>query len=57
MFSFRTKSPEKKLQAKYNELLEEAMLYQRKGDINSYSKLTEEADKVLKKIDALSAKP
>jgi len=56
MFSFLSKNPEKKLKAEYNKLLEEAMLYQRKGDIKSYSRLSDEADRVLKKIDELTNK-
>ena len=56
MFSFLKKSPEKKLTAQYNKLLEEAMLHQRKGDIKNYSRLIDQADKMLKKVDELNSK-
>ncbi|MGS2717333.1 DUF6435 family protein [Eionea flava] len=53
MFGLFKANPEKKLQAKYEKLLEEGMQFQRKGDIKSYSMITAEAEKVLAEIQAL----
>ena len=56
MLSLFKKNPTKTLQKRYERLLQEAMQYQRKGDIRNYSRLSEEADQVLKEIDQLAAK-
>lgn len=56
MFGFLKANPEKKLQAKYERLLEQGMQFQRKGDIKSYSMITAEAEEVLAELEALRAK-
>jgi hypothetical protein len=53
MFGLFKASPEKKLQAKYEKLLEQGVQFQRKGDIKSYSMITAEAEEVLAQIQAL----
>lgn len=53
MFGFLKSNPEKKLQDKYQKLLEQAMQFQRNGDIKSYSMITAEAEKVREEIEAL----
>lgn len=55
MFSFLKADPKKKLNKEYGELLEKAMQAQRGGDIRLYSELTEKAEAVKAKMDALSA--
>lgn len=55
MFGFLKANPEKKLQAKYEKLLEQGMQFQRKGDIKSYSMITAEAQEVKKALDTLRA--
>ena len=56
MFGFLKANPEKKLQAKYERLLEQGMQFQRKGDIKSYSMITADAEAVLAELEALRAK-
>lgn len=53
MFGFLKSDPKKKLQSKYEKLLEEGMHAQRNGDIKTYSMLTAEAEKVLNEIQML----
>ncbi|EGG94374.1 hypothetical protein IMCC1989_34 [gamma proteobacterium IMCC1989] len=53
MFGLFKANPEKKLQEKYEKLLEQGMQFQRKGDIKSYSMITAEAEAVLAEIQAL----
>ncbi|WP_133470817.1 DUF6435 family protein [Paraglaciecola marina] len=53
MFSLFKKNPIKKLEKSYLVKLEQAMHAQRKGDIKSYSMITEEAEKILEQISAL----
>jgi len=53
MFDFLKGKPEKKLQKKYEKLLEEAMQFQRNGDIKSYSMITAEAEKVREEIEKM----
>ena len=53
MFSLFKKKPKEKLNKEYLAILEKAMQAQRNGDIKSYSALTADAEKILKKIDAL----
>ena len=51
MFSLFKKSKKEKLQAKYEELMKEAMEAQRKGDIDKYSELSAKAEEIAKEID------
>ncbi len=53
MLSMFKPNPGKKLRKQYSAKLEQAMHAQRKGDIESYSELTYEAEELLKKIQAL----
>ena len=53
MFSFLKSDPTKKLQKKYEQLLEQAMQFQRNGDIKSYSMVTSEAEKIREEIERL----
>ena len=53
MFGLFKANPEKKLQVQYEKLLEEAMIYQRNGDIRSYSSKTAEAKTVFEEIKLL----
>jgi hypothetical protein len=55
MFGFLKGNPEKKLQQKYEKLLEQGMQFQRKGDIKSYSMITAEAEAVRAELEALKA--
>ncbi|TVQ68420.1 MAG: Lacal_2735 family protein [Oceanospirillales bacterium] len=57
MFGLFKSSAEKqaqKLQQAYEKKLTEAMNAQRNGDIRGYSALSEEADKLLKELQALN---
>jgi hypothetical protein len=57
MFGLFKSSAEKqaqKLQQAYEKKLTEAMNAQRNGDIRGYSTLSEEADKLLKELQALN---
>lgn len=56
MFSLFKKDPIKKLNKRYNQTLEQAMHAQRNGDIRSYAMMTEEAETLLKQINALKLK-
>ncbi len=56
MFSFLKPDPIKKLRKEYDAKLEQGMQAQRKGDIKSYAMLTDEAEKIWNKIEALEAK-
>ena len=53
MFGFLKPDPRKKLQQKYEKLLQQAMELQRNGDIKGYSMVTAEAEKVLADIEKL----
>ena len=55
MFSLFKKDPIKKLNKKYNTLLEQALQAQRNGDIRLYSSITAEADELLKNIRKLES--
>ena len=55
MFGLFKKDPIKKLEMAYYDKLEQAMQAQRKGDIRSYSMLTEEAEAIQKQIDQAQA--
>jgi hypothetical protein len=56
MFSLFKKDPTKKLNKAYSEKLEQAMQAQRKGDIQTYSELTSEAEALYKQILELEKK-
>jgi hypothetical protein len=56
MFSIFKSDPTKKLRKIYGKKLEEAMLAQRKGDIKSYSMITQEAHNIWQEIQKLEAK-
>lgn len=51
MFNFFKSNPVKKLEQRYQQLLEEAMQLQRKGDIKAYALKMAEAEEVLKEIE------
>ncbi len=53
MFGLFKRDPIKKLQARYDELAEAAMLKQRNGDMRAYAELTAQAEAVSKELDAL----
>ncbi|MBX2837785.1 MAG: Lacal_2735 family protein [Gammaproteobacteria bacterium] len=53
MFSRFRKSKRDKLKREYTSLLEQAMQAQRRGDIRSYSDLSDQAKSVLDEIDSL----
>lgn len=55
MFGLFKKDPLKQLNKEYGELLEKAMNAQRNGDIEGYSKLSEQADAVYKEIQQLES--
>lgn len=55
MFGLFKKDPLKQLNKEYGELLERAMNAQRTGDIEGYSKLSEQADAVYKEIQQLES--
>lgn len=52
MFGLFNSNPIKKLNKRYQALLQEAMEAQRSGDIRLYSELSEKADFVLKEIES-----
>lgn len=56
MLSFFKSDPTKKLRKQYEAKLEEAMHSQRNGDIETYSRLTAEAEAIVNEIDALEGK-
>ena len=53
MFNLFKKDPIKELKKQYAKKLEEALQFQRNGDIKTYSILTQEAEKILAEIDQL----
>lgn len=55
MFAIFRKDPLKQLNQKYTDLLSQAQHAQRNGDIELYSRLSSEADVVLKQIDQAEA--
>jgi hypothetical protein len=61
MFGFKKIGKNTKAQTKlgkqYEQLLAQAMTAQRNGDIRRYSELSEEASKILQKIEALETTP
>lgn len=52
MFKLFQRDPNKKLEIQYQKMLEEAMMLQRKGDIKAYAKKMDEAEQLLKEIEA-----
>ena len=56
MFGLFKKDPLKELEKSYKAKLTEAMNAQRSGDIQSYARLSSEAEELLKKIDDLKSK-
>lgn len=52
MFKLFQRDPNKKLEKQYQKMLEEAMMLQRKGDIKAYAKKMDEAEQLLKEIEA-----
>lgn len=57
MFSRFKSDPTKKLRKQYEEKLEQAMHSQRNGDIEKYSRLTAEAESIMKEIDSIGNSP
>lgn len=55
MFGIFKSDPAKKLRKEYDSLLEKAMHAQRKGDIETYSQLTAESERVWQKIEETQA--
>lgn len=53
MFGLFSKDPIKKLNDRYQILLEKAMNAQRNGDIALYAELSADADKIFKEIEKL----
>ncbi len=56
MFSFLKKDPSKKLKKEYSAILQQAMDAQRRGDIRSYSELTDKAEKLMQQLTELEKK-
>lgn len=57
MFGIFKSHPIKKYQKEYQQLLQDAMQAQRGGDIRLYSELSEQADKLYKKIKTFESPP
>ena len=53
MFSFFKSDPKKKILKEYTSLLEKAMNAQRNGDLETCARLTEKADELRKKVEAM----
>lgn len=53
MFGFLKRDPAKKLRDSYNKKLSEAMAAQRSGDMARFAELSEEAEALLKELDAI----
>ena len=56
MFNLFSKDPKKKLQKQYEEKLLEAQTAQRSGDIQKFSELSAEAEKILEEINKVKEK-
>lgn len=56
MFGLFKKSPIKKLEAEYRELMAEAMNVQRSGDLRRYAEMIDQSEGILSKIEDLKAK-
>ena len=55
MFGFFKKDPAKALEKQYKAKLHEAMQMQRNGKMREYAFLTQEADEIREKMEALKA--
>jgi len=55
MFSLFKKDPVKKLNKKYQRMMEKARDIQRTGDLKKYAAVIEEAEEVAKEIETLKA--
>lgn len=55
MFGLFKKNPTKQLEQEYAKLMEEARDIQRSGDLRAYARKLEEAEEVMKKIEAARA--
>ena len=55
MFGLFKNDPKKKLQKEYEKLMSEATELQRKGDIQGFAKKSDEAEQVMKKLEALKS--
>ncbi len=53
MFGLFKKDPMKKLDKEYKAMMEEARDIQRSGDLRAYAKKLEEAEVIVKKMEAL----
>ena len=56
MFNLFKKDPSKALEKKYAKKMEEAMHWQRNGDLKKYAALVAEAEEISKEIENLSKK-
>lgn len=56
MFDFLKRDPAKKLRDSYNKKLTEAMTAQRSGDMARFAELSEEAEVILKELEAIEGK-
>jgi len=56
MFGFLKNDPKKKLEKEYKSLSEAAMQAQRNGNIELFAELSQKAEEVGKKLDALEKK-
>lgn len=56
MFNFLKKNPHKKIESLYNNMLTKAMNAQRAGDIQEFSRLSIEAELILKQLEMMKAK-
>lgn len=50
MFGLFKKSPTKKLEQQHEKIMQDAMAYQRKGDLRTYAEKIAEAEKVMDQI-------
>ena len=55
MFGLFKKNPVKKMEQRYEKMLEDARDIQRSGDIKGYAKKMAEAEELWKEIEALNA--
>lgn len=55
MFSFLKRDPVKALKKQHGQLLEQAMHFQRNGDMRQYAQITERAESVYQEIQKLEA--
>ena len=55
MFGLFRRDPLKKLEAEYQQLLQEARDLQRNGDIQGFARMSDRADQLGRKIEAMKA--